>query len=227
VITHLEKIKVKKIIKGSQVEIEKELIRTCECTLLIDGRQHCTIRVIPRDLELLGQGYSILLGYKPEQVFIFKAEEDEIIVNTLTSGKYEHVYRKFSCEDIDSEIIVNLAKEAEYYKINNMADTSVIYSIDKRRVIGLIIERCLDSMLYKIIGLVYRMKSMLDRLIIATTMNIDSTFITNLSILNVRYVITTGSVTYDAVKMSEKLSQMLIGDVDTREESYTVYTCTS
>ncbi len=223
-ITHLEKVQVIKYVRGGIYNTEKELIRTCECTLLIDGRQHCTIRVIPRDLELLGQGYSILLSYKPEQVFIFKAEEDELIVNTLTCGKYEHVYKRGDKVNISPELVINLAREVEYYKIDNMVDVSLIYSLDKRRIIGIIVERCIDSMTYKIIGLVYRMKNMLDRLVIVTTMNIDSSFINYISILDVKYIITTGTVTYDAVVVAQKYSQTLIGDVDVKEESYTVYT---
>ncbi|NPA70403.1 MAG: hypothetical protein GXO26_06290 [Crenarchaeota archaeon] len=224
---HIEKIPAKKYTRGKVESIEKELVRTCECTLLIDGRQHCTIRAVPRDLEILGEGYSIILGYLPEQVYIFKAEEDELIINTLTGGKYEHyVPRRERGPKLDSETVINLAREAEYYKINSMIDVSILYDLDKRRVLGIIFERNIDSMTYKIVGLAYRSKSMLTNLAIATTMSIDSTFINNLQLLNLALLITTGTVTYDAVKTADKYGTYLVGDVNTREEEYIIYTGT-
>ncbi len=224
---HIEKITARKYAKGRIESVEKELVRTCECTLLIDGRQHCTIRAVPRDLELLGEGYSIVLGYLPEQVYIFKAEEDELIINTLTGGKYEHYLSKRERKtELDSEVIISLAKEAEYYKINNMIDVSVLYDLDRKRILGMIFERNLDSMTYKLVGLAYRSKSMLTSLAVATTMNIDSTFINNLQLLNLALLITTGNVTYDAVKTAEKYGTYLISDVNTRDEEYIIYSTT-
>ncbi|NPB01088.1 MAG: hypothetical protein GXO10_06905 [Crenarchaeota archaeon] len=221
---HIEKVVVRRYMRGRIENVEKELVRTCECTLLIDGRQHCTIRAVPRDLELLGEGYSIILGYLPEQVYIFKAEEDELIINTLTGGKYDQYLSKRSREiEPDPEMVINLAREAEYYKINNMIDVSVLYDLDRKRTLGIIFERILDSMTYKIVGLAYRSKSMLANMAVATTMSIDSTFISNLQLLNLALVVTTGTVTYDAVRTAERLGTCLVGDVDTREEHYIVY----
>ncbi len=222
---HIEKITVKRYAKGRVEEAEKQLVRTCECTLLVDGRQHCTIRAVPRDLELLGEGYSIVLGYIPEQVYIFKAEEDELVINTLTSGKYDHYISKRERPEIrlDPSTIINLAKEAEYYKINSIMDTAVLYDLDKHRIIGTLFERIPDPMIYKIVGLAYRSKTMLSNIAIATTMSIDSTFINNLQPLNLALLITTGTVTYDAVKTAEKLGTYLIGDVDTKNEEYVIY----
>jgi len=222
---HIETVTVRRYQKGRIEELEKPLIRTCECTLLVDGRQHCTIRAVPRDLEILGEGYSIVLGYVPEQVYIFKAEEDELIINTLTSGKYDYRPPARSRIDIklEPETIMNLAKETEYYKINNMIDTAVLYDLDKRRVIGTVFERVMDALTYKIVGLAYRSKTMLSNIAIATTMSIDSAFINNLQLLNLALLITTGTVTYDAVLTAEKLGLHLIGDVNTQNEEFVIY----
>jgi len=214
-------LKVCRVSRCSCYEVsDVEVLQTCNCTVLIDGRQVSTIRTLPYALDLLGLGHALVSGYRPESVHVFQASETDFVVNVLTLGRLEMPTHRLTTAKISCKLIEDLY--ARYYHENRAIHRAVAvtatgdYICDVEDVTTL-------SLVYKLIGALYRLKRTLQELIIVLTCNVDESILQALSILQVIGVLTTGYVTYDAALFARKSGIVLAGNYNPEDRSFTLY----
>ncbi len=202
--------------------LEVELVRTCNCTILIDGRQVSTLRTVPYSLDLLGIGHTIVSGYKPESVHVFQASETDYVVNTLTLGKLELPPRRVTMTKLTCRLIAKLYKQYS----SNEADRALYRAVAisaKGDYVCDVEDIHSISLVYRLIGALYALKRTLQEIVVFLTCNVDESILQALSVLQLIGVITSGKVTYDAVVYARKNNMLLVGDYDPTDNSFTLY----
>lgn len=210
---HVEKRVVTCFYEGKWTQEERFVLRTCSCTLLINGLEYSHLRTIPKDLELLGQGYAIVLGYNPDSVHVFQSEKCEYIINVLSFNKYEYPPRVFLEErTVNISLIDKLVRELDYRKTWDKLSVAIVYNLDRSCTIGVVDDYNLDALFYKIVGLIYRSRSMLEHVLVVTDAPVDASLLGYLTVSRVVGVVTTSYVTCDAAEYAQKVGITLLGE---------------
>ncbi len=214
-------LKVRRVNKCSKIEtVDLELIRTCNCTVLIDGRQVSILRTVPHDLELLGIGHTLVSGYRPDTVHVFQASESDYIVNTLTLGRAESYVYGRKPTSISRDVVWRLyekygrAGEVLHRAVAVTQDGAYICDVEDVHITGLI---------YRLVGSLYVLKRSVQEIIVFLTCNVDEDVLQSLSTINLVGIVTTGKVTCNAVEYSRKNNLVLVGDFDPASQTFVIY----